>query len=70
MVLIKNRPLGRNTTPRFSSHLPVSKSFPIQRIRMRMDSSDSEDHPGEDDFMKYRYYKDGGIVKEIIKHTG
>ena len=35
-----------------------------------MDSSDSEDHPGEDNFMKYRYYRQGNMVKEIIKHTG
>jgi hypothetical protein len=39
-------------------------------IRIRMDSSDSEDHPGEDESSKYRYVQDGYILKEIIKHSG
>lgn len=35
-----------------------------------MDSSDSEDHPGEDESSKYRYVQDGQFLKEIIKHSG
>lgn len=35
-----------------------------------MDSSDSEDHPGEDESAKYRYVQDGVLLKEIIRHSG
>jgi hypothetical protein len=35
-----------------------------------MDSSDSEDHPGEDESSKYRYVQDGSFLKEIIKYSG
>jgi hypothetical protein len=42
----------------------------MQMIRIRMDSSDSEDHPGDDDSSKYRYVQDGSFIKEIIKHSG
>lgn len=35
-----------------------------------MDSSDSEDHPGEDESSKYRYVMDGSFLKEIIKYSG
>ncbi len=39
-------------------------------FKIRMDSSDSEDHPGDDDSFKYRYVQEGGFLKEITKHTG
>ena len=42
----------------------------MQMIKIRMDSSDSEDHPGEDESSKYRYVQDGQFLKEIIKHSG
>ena len=37
---------------------------------MRMDSSDSEDHPGEDEYAQYNYVMDGILLKEITKHSG
>lgn len=42
----------------------------MQMIRIRMDSSDSEDQLGEDESSKYRYVQDGSFLKEIIKHSG
>ena len=35
-----------------------------------MDSSDSEDHPGEDESARYKYVQDGYLLKEIIRHSG
>jgi hypothetical protein len=35
-----------------------------------MDSSDSEDHPGEDESAKYKYVMDGIFLKEVIRYTG
>ena len=39
-------------------------------FKIRMDSSDSEEHPGEDDSFKYRYVDDGVVLREITKYTG
>jgi len=35
-----------------------------------MESSDSEDNPGQDDSFKLRYVQDGPVLKEITKYTG
>jgi hypothetical protein len=37
---------------------------------MRMDSSDSEDHPGEEEWSRFNYVMDGVLIKEITRHTG
>lgn len=41
-----------------------------QMFKIRMDSSDSDEHPGEDDSFKYRYVDDGVVLREITKYTG
>ena len=42
----------------------------MQMIHMRMDSSDSEDHPGEEEWTKYNYVMDGFNLKEITRYAG
>lgn len=41
--------------------------FDIKVIHMRMDSSDSEDHPGEDEWTKYNYVMEGYTLMEIVR---
>jgi hypothetical protein len=55
------------STPNTSGirYIPLIKDY-----RVHMESSDSSDHPGDDESMKYNYVKRGNQVIQIKRYSG
>ena len=51
-------------------HLAQCTSPSIQAFRVHMESSDSSDHPGEDESMRYNYVRQGNQLIEIKRYSG